>query len=316
MKKTEPERFRMGIIGMGPVGSTLAAHFIEAGAFVVPCDIDPKRIDHIKKTGIQLKHAINKSIPVEEACYSVQELAMYDLDLVVIAVKTTALNLVVKQLSEIASDKMYVMCAQNGIDNEQIAAKYFGEKKTLRMVINYAGNMSDRNTVHVSFFNPPNYVAALLPQGDHVAEKIRALLNSVDLKTETPEDIQDYVWEKAILNASLSGLCAITKRTMQDVMSFSQTQEMVESIIEESIIVAESEGIDLGKKFKRFCIRYLKNAGHHRPSMLVDLENGQRTEIDFLNGKIVEYGRKHYLPTPINQAVTALVHLLEKGSES
>jgi len=203
------------------------------------------------------------------------------------------------------------MCAQNGIDNEVIVAREFGDDKTLRMVVNYAGSMSDANTVHVSFFNPPNYIACLSPNGRQIVDKIVALLNSVDMDTEIPEDIQDYIWEKAILNAALSAVCAISRKTMKDVMDFPFTLELVEAIIDESVRVAEMEGIELGRKFRRFCIRYLKNAGHHRPSMLIDLENGNRTEIDQLNGKIVEYGRKHCKPTPLNQCVTALVHLLE-----
>ncbi len=311
MKNSNNDQMRIGVIGMGPVGATLAAHFVEAGAFLVACDVDPKKIDTIKKKGIILKNVIEKQVKVENACYSVQEMEMYDLDLVVIAVKTTALKKVVRALGEIKTDKMYVMCAQNGIDNEQEAANIFGEDKTLRMVVNFAGNLSNPNMVHVSFFNPPNYLAALMPQGAETAEKVTALLNSVGMGTEIPEDIQDYVWEKAILNAALSAVCAITRRTMKDVMSFPQTLELVEAIVDESARVAEVEGIELGKKFRRFCIQYLKNAGHHRPSMLVDLENGLRTEIDQLNGKIVEYGRKHYLPTPLNQSVTALIHLLE-----
>jgi 2-dehydropantoate 2-reductase len=314
MTENNPQ-LKIGIIGLGPVGATLAVHFLEAGAFVVVCDIDPKKIDMIKKDGIVLKHTIEKHVQIEEVCYTLPELKMYDLDLVIIATKATALGKVVKQLSEITTEKMYVLCAQNGIDNEQKASSEFGEDKTLRMVINYAGNMSERNTVHVSFFNPPNYVASMMPQGNHMAEKVAELLNSAGLETEIPEDIQDFVWEKAILNAALSAVCAITRRTMKDVMSFPKTLELVEAIIDESARVADVEGIELGKKFRRFCIQYLKNAGHHRPSMLVDLEDGRRTEIDFLNGKIVEYGRKHYLPTPLNQSVTALIHMLEYSPE-
>ncbi len=102
---------------------------------------------------------------------------------------------------------------------------------------------------------------------------------------------------------------------MKDVLDFPQTLDLVEAIIDESVRVAEKEGIDLGKKFRRFCIRYLKNAGHHRPSMLTDLEEGRHTEIDWLNGKIVDYGKKHYLPTPLNQSVTALIHMLELSPE-
>ena len=97
-------------------------------------------------------------------------------------------------------------------------------------------------------------------------------------------------------------------------MDFPMTLELVEGLIDESVRIADAEGIDLGKKFRRFCIRYLKNAGHHRPSMLMDIESGRRTEIDQLNGKMVHYGHKHCLPTPLNTMATALVHLLEYSS--
>lgn len=310
-KSGNKDQLRIGVVGVGPVGATLAVHLIEAGAFVVPCDANPKIIDKIRESGIRLEHVIQKHVDVTNACYSVQELAMYDLDVAIIAVKTPHLEKVLKQLSEISSGKTFVVCAQNGIDNEVETASVFGEERTLRMVVNYAGSLSDPGTVHVSFFNPPNYLAALMPQGEEIARRLTDLLNSANLDTKISEDIQDYVWEKAILNAALSAVCAITRRTMKEVMDFPQTLELVEGIIDESIWVAEAEGIEFGKKFRRFCIRYLKNAGHHRPSMLTDLEAGHRTEIDYLNGKIVEYGRKHCIPTPLNLSVSALVRLLE-----
>lgn len=314
-KKINKNRYRIGIVGMGPVGITLAVHFIEAGALVIPCDIDKKKIDRIKKDGLRLKLTMNKSVPVENVSYTIQGLEKYSLDLVIIAVKTVVLDKVIQLLSKIISEKMFVLFAQNGLDNEQKAIKTFGENKILRMVINYAGNMENPNTVLVSFFNPPNYIATLMPKGDDVAIKIAKLLNSVGLKTEVPEDIQDYVWEKVILNSALSAICAITGKTMQKIMRFPKTLELVEAIIDESVTVADREGIDLGKKFRRSSLRYLKHAGDHRPSMLIDLENGRRTEIDALNGKIVEYGRKHYIPTPINLAVTALIHIMEDSEE-
>ena len=180
------------------------------------------------------------------------------------------------------------------------------------MVLNYAGNMIDAHTVRVSFFNPPNYVAALMPQGDAMAERIAALLNSVDFDIEIPDDIQDYVWEKVILNAALGPVCAITGHTMKDVMDYPPAAALVESIVDESVRVAKAEGIELGRKFRQYCVRYLKNTGHHHPSILVDIENGRPTEIDWLNGKIVEYGRKHYIPTPINLSISVMIHLLER----
>ncbi len=304
-------RMRVGVIGAGPVGLILTAHLKEAGAHVIPCDIFHNKIDAIKKNGIRLTHTIDKHVPIRDGCYSVQELGMYDLNAVVIACKTPALKKVTQQLKDVDNGRFFLVCAQNGIDNEQELARAFGDERVLRMVINYAGNLIDDNSVHVSFFNPPNYVASLVDAGNEMAKRFAAMLNSVKLDTEIPVDIQDHVWAKAILNAALSAVCAITRRTMKEVMDYPQTLELVEAIIDESVRVAEKERIDLGNKFTRFSIRYLKNAGHHRPSMLVDLENGDPTEIENLNGKIVQYGRKHCLPTPINQSVTALVHLLE-----
>jgi 2-dehydropantoate 2-reductase len=316
MNGNNNSQMRVGVIGTGPVGLILTAHLKEAGAHVVPCDVFPNKIDAIKKRGIQLNHTIEKRVKIRDACYSVQELGQYDLDLIIIAVKTPALKKVVGQIKDIDNGRMGILCAQNGIDNEVEIGREFGDSRTLRMVVNFAGNMADDNTVHVSFFNPPNYVASLVDAGNEMAQKIVDMLNSVGLDTEIPPDIQDHVWAKAILNAALSAVCAITRRTMKDVMDFPSTYELVEALIDESVHVAERERIELGNKFRRFSIRYLKNAGHHRPSMLIDLENGDPTEIDQLNGKIVQYGRKHCLPVPLNQSVTALVHLLENGAKN
>jgi len=315
-KVKKGKEFRVGVIGLGPVGSTLAVHLQEAGASLILCEISSKVADAVKESGITLTNVFEKHADFSRTCNSVQAMGTYDLDLAIIAVKTPHLTRVVEQLAEIDSDKLYVMCAQNGIDNELEVARVFGEDRTLRMVVNYAGNMSNLNSVHVSFFNPPNYLAAISPNGEPVADRIAHMLNSVGLETKIAEDIQDYVWEKAILNAALSAVCAITRRTMKEVMDSQETVELVEAIIDESVRVAEMEKVELGRKFRRFCIRYLKNAGHHRTSMLTDLENGQPTEIDQLNGKIVCYGRKHCLPTPLNQMVTALIHTLERPRTS
>ncbi len=305
---------RVGIIGAGPVGLTLSAHLIEAGAFVVLCDIDEDKIDEIKKGGIKLTHTIQKEITVDQVCYSINELEDYQLDLVIISIKTTALQIVINQLSKIDNGKMFVICAQNGIDNELIAAEAFGKERTLRMVINYAGEMENQNTVNVTFFNPPNHIASLTNSGKVVAKSLANLLNNVNLKTDicNVSQIQNHVWEKAILNAALSGLCAISHRTMREVMSFPETVDMVTGIIDESIQVAKKENIEIKDGFRQSSIQYLTKAGNHKPSMLIDIENGVKTEIDQLNGKIVEYGKKYGIDTPLNQGVTALIHLHEK----
>lgn len=313
-KNTHTAQLRVAVIGLGPVGTTLAAHLIEAGAFVVTCDVDREKTDTIKKAGLRLEHKIEKQVTVPEVCYSAQELKDYELDVIAVAVKTPNLKVVLSDLSKIDMNGVFILCAQNGLDNEKEVAATFGAGKTLRMAVNYAGGMTAPNTVHVVFFNPPNYIAALAPEGEAIAGRIAETLNAVSLKTEMPDNIQRYIWEKAILNSALSPVCAITGLTMKEVMDSPQGLEIVESIIAEAVQVAEADGIVFGEGFSEHCLKYLQGGGKHKPSMLLDLENGLRTEIDYLNGRIVEYGRKHNLPTPYNQTITGLIRMLETSA--
>lgn len=313
----EPERpLRVGIVGGGPVGCTLAVHLKESGAYVVICDHHGDRVEAIRKDGIHLQNIIEKHARINGAVESVAELADHGLDLVIIAVKTPALGHVLAQLKDIDDGQFRVLCAQNGIDNELEIERRFGNPRTMRMVVNFAGAMTGPNTVRVSFFNPPNYVACISDEKDPVAMRVAELLNSVGMETQVPFDIQDHVWAKAILNAALNGVCTIMKRPMKDIMDFQPTYEMVEGLIDECVAVAEREGLHLGTKFRRYSIRYLKNAGPHRPSMLVDLERGNPTEIAYLNERMVEYGGKHCLPTPLNRAVSAMVRMLEHSGRA
>jgi 2-dehydropantoate 2-reductase len=83
--------------------------------------------------------------------------------------------------------------------------------------------------------------------------------------------------------------------------------EIVEQILYECVAVAKAEEIKFQDNFIKLGIRYLSQAGNHMPSLAVDLINKSPTEIDYMNGKIVEYGRKHYIKTPLNLTLTNLV---------
>jgi 2-dehydropantoate 2-reductase len=163
----------------------------------------------------------------------------------------------------------------------------------------------------ISFFNAPNYVAAMSPTGEATANRIAELLNTVDLKTEAPGDISTFIWEKSILNSAMAP-CAIAQLTMKTVMDSPETVEIVKATIDESVLVAEAEGIKFREDFSDFCIKYLKAAGHHNTSMAVDLASGRLTEIDYLNGRIAWYGRKHGMPTPLNWFITVVIRLMEQ----
>ncbi|TNE58807.1 MAG: 2-dehydropantoate 2-reductase [Bacteroidetes bacterium] len=303
------KNIKIGIIGLGPVGSVLAVKLREAGCQVALCELNEVKRNKIRNEGLTLQNAITASARFDEVYATASEMAGLDLDYLFFAIKSYHLPVALQAAAALNSEKLRAVSAQNGIDVEDALADTFGESKTLRMVINFAGAVVNPNTVKVNFFQPPNYVGSINDACTDSARQLADLLNSVQLETHVANafEIQKRSWEKTILNASLSALCGVGRLTMAEAMNDPDTIELIEQIIAEAILVAESEKIRFQDDFVRQCMRYLKKGGDHFPSLALDLINNRPTEIDFFNGKIVAYGRKHYIRTSLNLSFTNMV---------
>ena len=306
---SDNQKKKVAVIGIGPVGMILAVHLQEAGLEVAVCDLDKMKTNLIKKDGVTLIGCIEKKTSFKNVYSSIAELEKFHPDLLVVSLKTTHLPAAMKEIAKFSNTSMGVICAMNGIDVEKMVSDVIGESRALRMVINYAGNLTAPNITKVTFFTPPNYLASVDDSRIIEVEEICALLKKVSLETKpiTSFELLKATWEKTILNASLSALCGVGRMTMAEAMSNSDTVELVEQIIEEAVEVAAAEKIKFEDDFVRKCLRYLGKAGNHFPSLAVDLLNNRPTEIDYLNGKIVEYGRKHYIRTSLNLTFTNMV---------
>jgi 2-dehydropantoate 2-reductase len=214
-------------------------------------------------------------------------------------------------LKQVAKPGMTFVALQNGLDNEDLIADVFGKENTLRIVVNYAGNLIDNGKVRMSFFNAPNYIGMIDPAAEKKAKTLAEVITAADLETAFTSDIKKYEWEKIILNAALSPVCALTRRTMKQMMEFEDTRGLAEAVLREGIEVAEANGIYFESGFLEHCMGYLDKAGHHRTSMHVDIEKKNPTEIGFINDKIAKYGKAKGIPTPYNSTIVSLI----RGSE-
>jgi len=300
---------KVGIIGLGPVGMILAVKLKEAGCDVAICVRNKVRYEKIKRDGIVLENVIQSTTKFDDVYHSIGEMAELDLDYLVFALKSYQTPEAVAEAEILNSEKLTVIAAQNGIDVEHFLTASFKESQTLRMVVNYAGNTTSPNTVRVTFFTPPNYIGSIDDSRREQADLFAEKLNNSGLETNSVDSFEllKRIWEKTILNSSLSSLCGVGRLTMAEAMADPDTVELIEQIIIESIQVAEKEKIRFSDNFLRHCLRYLKKGGDHFPSLAGDLINNRQTEIDFFNGKIVEYGKKHYIRTTLNLAFTNMV---------
>ena len=303
---------KIGIIGVGPTGGIMAAYLAKMGLNVILVDTFKAHIDEIKKNGLILTnfHECKVKFPPENMCYSIDELQNKDVDTLFIAVKASLLKKILPQIKKFVKPDTNLISLQNGLDTEEIIADFFGRENTIRIIVNYAGNLTFPGIIRMSFFNPPNRIGVLSPVAEEKAKRLAKILSKAGLETEFTPDIKKYEWEKCILN-TMSPICVTARKTMKQMMEFNETRDLTIKIMKEAIEVARARGIEFEPGFLDYCIDYLDKAGHHKVSMQVDIERGNPSEIDFLNGKIVEYGKITGVPTPINDIFVSLI----KGCE-
>ena len=303
------DKYRFGIVGVGPVGSIMAAHLAKAGHNVTLVDILRAHMDEIKTNGLSITGFKEMNVPFSRAnlCYGIDEMSGKDVDVVFISVKASVLPQILPILKQVAKPGMTFISLQNGLDNEDLIAEVFGKENTLRIVVNYAGNLIDNGKVRMSFFNAPNYIGMIDPAAEKKTRTLAEVITAADLETAFTSDIRKYEWEKIILNAALSPVCALTRRTMKQMMEFEDTRGLAEAVLREGIEVAEANGIYFESGFLEHCMGYLDKAGHHRTSMHVDIEKKNPTEIGFINDKIVKYGKAKGIPTPYNSTIVSLI---------
>jgi 2-dehydropantoate 2-reductase len=293
----------------------VAAFLAKGGHDVTLCDVIPDLLEPALDPGIKIEGAESLQQGVTRTCLSVDELAEYKPDVIFITVKANALPLIASALESFCKEGTYVISWQNGIDTELELAKVLGRKAVMRAVVNYGCGLKGPAHVVMPFHHPPHFIQEMDPESAFAAKTIAGVLTDCGLGTEHTDQIVSMVWRKGILNACMNPVCAVTGLTMAQAMTDPIVFGIVDALIKECVKVARANEINLGWDFYPHAIEYMSNAGNHKPSMLMDIENKRRTEIDFINGKFVEYGVQAGIETPYNKSLKSLVKGLESAIE-
>jgi 2-dehydropantoate 2-reductase len=303
---------RFLIVGLGPIGGILAAHLESSGQECYGVDIWDEHRNAIDEHGITVSGQEEFHHNITKTAKSITELKDIRFDYVIISVKTPVMPKVVEEIKTLKGNFM-VASFQNGIDNEEFLKEHFDFKRVMRGSLNYAGGVVSPGHLAMVFFHKPNYIGCFCTEGKVCghAKEIADLMTRSGLDTEATDTIKLYTWKKAILNAGLSALTSILGWTMQQAMTNEESLKLVEEVLIESIAVAKADGYTFGDDFLEVCMKYLGTAGPHKPSMLVDIENGERTEIGYINGRIASLGRDYGVPVPVNTIFTTLVRARE-----
>jgi 2-dehydropantoate 2-reductase len=144
-------------------------------------------------------------------------------------------------------------------------------------------------------------------------EAVAEVWRSGGFRVKCFDDIDQLVWEKLICNVCFSGTCAVTERTISEVMNDADTWQVASGCAAEAFQVARKRGIKLGFDDP---VAYVRDFGskipNARPSMLLDHLAKRCSEVDAINGAIPPAAKAVGLAAPYNEVIAGLVRAKER----
>ena len=302
------------ILGAGAMGCLFGAKLKQAGFDVTLYNRENETMKRIEKEGIQLissdetKHTIQ--IPV---IYDSSELKK-EYDLILVLVKAYATEAVLTDVYPIIGEKTIVLSLQNGVGNLEKM-----EKVIPQAVLGVGGTGSGASVLSPGVIahraTGRTNIGFVRNNDSEEYEKISDMLTASGLETAVTQNVQSVIWSKLMINVAFNSLTAISSLKNGDAILPQAGEAIVKSLIEEAAVVAAAEGIEL---LYDYPVEEILEIGRgqiarNQSSMLTDVLNERKTEIEVINGAIVTYGKKHDIETPYNQLVTHLIHLIEES---
>jgi len=302
---------RIAVVGIGATGTVLAAALLSQHPETILVSPRQELGEHLLKNGLRVSGALNYQVPVRRFCTRIEKCAQDKPRLIFLATKTFHLPQLLQELKGVFAEGTKIVSTHNGLGTEDVIAEAFGADAALRMSLNYGVSLKGPGEVDVAFFNRPNPLGALIPENRETGMQIAGILTAGGLDTEFVDDIKLHVWKKMVMKCTMASICAVTDMTIKDALELPPTRAIADACFAEVLAVARAKGYDLGADYLTQALAYLERVGVHKDSMCVDIANKTRTEIDFLGGKVVEYGKETGVPTPCYATMANLVRAME-----
>lgn len=302
---------RIAVVGIGATGAVLAAALLSRDPDTILVDPRPGLEEELRKGGIRITGQLDYQVPVRRFFNRIEMCREHRPNCIFVATKTFHLPQVLEELKSVFQEGTKIVSTHNGLGTEDLIAEVFGPEAAFRMSLNFGVALKGPTAVETAFFNRPNHLGALVPENRGFGLRLAERLSAGGLDTECVDDIKRFVWKKMIMKCTMASICAVTDRTIQEALDFPPTREIADACFKEVLAVAKAKGYDLGEDYLTQALGYLEKVGVHKDSMCVDIANKTRTEIDFLGGKVVEYGRETGVPTPCYATMANLVKAME-----
>ena len=289
------------ILGAGAIGSLYGAKLSKLNDVVLVARKNHADITNrkgLKITGFENKTYRLKAIPkikkVEKNTLIILTTKVYDSEKAI------------KQIKKLLRKDAVILCLQNGYGSEEVVKKIIGKKCLVLRGITAVGT---------SFLKPGtikmNNVGYTAIEKSWKSKEIAENFFECGLKAYVSKNIKEDVWKKLFMNCVLNPITGIFKIKNYKIAD-KKLKPLRDEIIKECIAVAEKDGFKFSFKSVESIIDRVRKSKNYS-SMYQDLLKGKKTEIDYLNGAVVELGKKYRVKCPVNESLVGMIKFLEAG---
>ncbi|MGE5628775.1 MAG: ketopantoate reductase family protein [Solirubrobacterales bacterium] len=301
---------KIAIIGAGAMGSLYGGYISKYNEEVYLVDIWQQHVDEINNNGLSIIEK-DESIKVYPKAVSDSKDIGFA-DLVIVFVKSYLTDTALEMNKSLLSKDTIVLSLQNGYGNIEKISKYVHIDNVIAGTTAHGAAMVSPGVVkhggagetHIGWVNNKN---------DKRIDEVAEVLNNSGFNTTISQNVMELIWSKLIVNVGINALTALLKVQNGELLNMEETKELMEMAVVEGVNVAEKAGVkfsreDMVNKVKAVALATREN----KSSMLQDILNNRKTEIDTINGAIVKEGKKYKVETPVNLVLLNLIKAQEK----
>ncbi len=297
----------VAVLGAGAIGASYAAMFFDASGFSTLLVAKDQRYDRLKSEGLivnRKKYSIRVVHPDE---------AVPPADLIIVALKNHDLPDAVHDLKNLVGNVTIVLSVMNGLDSEEYLGSVYGMDKLLYAIAVGIDALREGNSVTYTTSGKIVFGEA---ENSHPSERVlrvQSAFEQAGINFETPTDMIRALWWKFMVNVGINQASAVMRAPYGVFQSSPEARALVDTLMQEVIVLGAREGVNLVEKDLDDWNAVLNTISPKgKTSMLQDIEAGRKTEVDVFGGKVVELGKKHGIPTPVNQTLLSIIHVLEQ----
>lgn len=301
-------------LGSGAMGCLYGGLLAEAGFDVTLVDVWKEHMDAVNERGLSIQAAEEERI-IKNIRGTTDPAAAGKADLIVVFVKSTATSEAMKGAMSLVGPDTAVLTLQNGLGNVEKLAAVAGSERVVAGITGHGSTLLGPGKIRHAgqgdtiIGEPDGTISERL-------QKIGAMFEQAKIPTRLSNNVIGLIWGKLLVNVGINALTAMTGLRNGRMTEVPEAEELLIAAVKEGMAVAAAAGITLETDDPvEYTKKVARMTGPNRSSMLQDVMNKRLTEIDVINGAIVDKGKRLGVTTPINLALTNLIRIRQKSYE-